>query len=138
MNSKKPFLFLLPIFVLAACAQKEETLIVGKWKYERMEAGDLKTSGDTAAHVITEMVYEGSVIAFKPNDSFVITNKDTHSEFQGKGTYTYNAKENTLTLQGGVKATPEDRMKAEVKELNEDSLKIGNADAQIIYSRIKE
>lgn len=138
MKFKQPILLLLPFFLLAACGQKEKAPIVGKWKYERMEAGDLKTSGDTAAHVITEMVYEGSEMEFQPNDSFVMTNKDTQSEFQGRGTYTYNAKENTLTLQGGVKATPEDVMKAEVKELTADSLKLGNADAQIVYSRVKE
>ena len=103
-----------------------------------MEAGDLKTSGDTAAHVITEMVYEGSVMEFQSNDSFVMMNKDSQSEFQGRGTYTYNAKGNTLTLQGGVKTTLNDRMEVEVKELTADSLKMGNANEQIIYSRIKK
>lgn len=135
---QKSFFFLLPFVLLAACAQKDKDRIVGKWKYERMVVGDLKTSGDTVAQVITEMVYDGSVLEFQPNDSFVMTNNDTASQFQGKGTYVYNAKENTLTMQGGVKATSEDRMKVEVKELTADSLKLGNANEQIIYSRLKE
>lgn len=138
MKSKKAFIFLLTVLLLAACSQNRKDQIVGKWKYERMMVGDLKTSGDTVAQVITEMVYDGSILQFLPNDSFVMTNKDTASEFQGRGTYLFNAKENTLTMQGGVKASSEDRMKVEIKELTADSLKLGNANEQIIYSRIKE
>ena len=138
MKSKKPFIFLLPLFILMACTQKEEAQIVGKWKYKRMESGDPKTNEDTVVQVLTEIVYEGSVLEFLPTDSFVITNRDTASEFQGKGTYIYNANENTLTMQGGVKATAEDQMNVEVKVLTADSLKIGTANEQIIYSRVKE
>lgn len=137
MTFKKPLFFLLPLFGLVACAQKEKTPIVSKWKYERIEASNPKTSVDTAMHVLTEMIYEGSVLEFKNNDSFVITNKDAQSDFQGKGTYFYNAKNNTLTMHGGVKATAEDQRKVEVKELTSDSLKMGNANEQVIYSRIK-
>ena len=134
----KSFLFLLSMVLLAGCAQNGKNEIVGKWKYERMVVGALKTSGDTIAQVIAEMTYDGSVLQFQPNDSFVMTNKDTASNFQGKGVYVYDAKENTLTMQGGINATAEDRMKVEVKELTADSLKLGNANEQIIFSRVKE
>ena len=134
----KSFLSLLPILLLAGCAQKSKDRIVGKWKYERMVVSDLKTKGDTLAQVIAEMVHDGSVLQFHANDSFVMTNKDTASEFQGRGTYKYNTSKNTLTMQGGVKATAEDRMIVEIKELTADSLKLGNTKEQIIYSRVKE
>ena len=103
-----------------------------------MEEGEPKTNEDTVVRVLTEMVYEGSMLEFLPTDFFVITNRDTASEFQGKGTYTYNANENTLTLQGGVKETAEDEMNVEVKVLTADSLKIGTANEQIVYSRVKK
>lgn len=76
---------------------------MGKWKYERIVVADLKTSGDTMAQVISKMVDDGSVLAFHPNDLFVMTNKDTASQFQGKGICLFNASDNTLTMQGGVK-----------------------------------
>lgn len=138
MKFKKCFIFLLPFFLLAGCAQKGKEQIAGKWKYERMVVGDLKTKADTLAQVISEMDYAGSVLEFYQNDSFEMTNRDTASEFKGKGTYVYNAKENTLTMQGGIKATAEDRIKVEVKELSADSLKLGNVNELVIYSRVKE
>jgi hypothetical protein len=134
---QKSFTFLLTL-LLTACAQKSKEEIVGKWKYERMVVSDLKTSGDTLAQVISEMAYEGSVLEFYKNDSFAMINQDTASEFQGRGTYQFNASENTLTLQGGIKATAEDRMKVSIKELTADSLKIGNVNELMIYSRVKE
>ena len=134
----KSFYFLLSIVLLAGCAQNGKNKIVGKWKYERMVVEELKTGGDTIAQVIAEMTYNGSVLQFQSNDSFVMTNMDTASRFQGKGSYVYDANENTLTMQGDIKATAEDRMKVAVKELTADSLKLGNANEQIIFSRVKE
>lgn len=136
MKLKKYFIFLLPVLLLA-CTQKNKEQIVGKWKYERMVVGDLKTGADTLAQVISELMYLGSVLEFYKNDSFVMINRDTASEFQGRGTYNFNGTENTLTLQGGIKATDEDRMKVEVKELSADSLKLGNVKELLIYSRVK-
>ena len=133
----KSFFFLLSVLLLAACAQESKNKIVGKWKYERIVV-NAKTGADTMGVGIGEMVYEGTVLAFYQNDSFAMINQDTASDFQGTGTYEFNDVENTLTLQGGVKMSAEERMKVKVKELTEDSLKLGNTNEQMIYSRVKE
>lgn len=138
MKSKKSFIFFLCLFLLTACAQKDNKQIVGKWKYERMEVADLKTSGDTLAQVLALFVYEDSFLEFYANDSFQMTNLDTASEFQGKGTYVYDAAGKTLMMQNLKQTDAEGRMKVAVKELTDDSLKLGNIKELIIYSRVKD
>ncbi len=138
MKSAKPLILLLNVLWIAACTQKSDNQIEGRWKYERMVLGDLKTSSDTLAHVLSEMMYDGSVLEFYANDSFRLTHKDTTSRLQGVGTYHYDPADQTLLMQNVATADSENRMKVAVKELTADSLKLGDVEELIIYSRIKE
>ena len=132
-------MFLITGFVFTACRQNiDKDLIVGEWHYERVTTGGLLTRADTLAHVMSEMMYEGSTLIFYKNDSFEMTNKDTTSDFQGKGFFELDAANQTLTLERGMKNGASDKMAVQVIELTKDSLKIGGPNEMMVYSRAKE
>lgn len=136
MKLKKTFFFLFA-FLLQSCQEKQST-IVGMWQYERMERTDLQSDSDTLQIAMMEAVYRGSVLQFFDDARFVMSKKDSVTNFEGKGTYEMDKRKKVLSMEGNVRNKEQSRMSVQVFELSDDSLKIGSPEEVFIYSRIKE
>ena len=132
-------LLLVTSVACISCRQnRDKDLIVGTWNYERVTTGALRTRADSLTHALSEMVYEGSTLVFYKNDSFEMINKDTASNFQGKGFFELDTKNGTLTLERNMNNDVSDKMAVQVIALTKDSLKIGGPNEVMVYSRAKE
>ena len=139
MYSLKPLFFLLALLVVSCRQpQQQDNLIVGSWQFERMTTGPLQTSADTLTHLLAERVYLGSILRFGKDKNFEMSNRDSTSEFQGKGTYAISLADSTLTMERNTKGKGKEKVTMQLMSLTADSLKLGNETDMMVFSRMPQ
>ncbi|MGV3657835.1 MAG: hypothetical protein ACO1NX_07765 [Chitinophagaceae bacterium] len=118
--------------------QQQDNLIVGSWQFERMTTGPLQTSADTLTDLLAERVYLGSILRFGKDKNFEMSNRDSTSEFQGKGTYAISLADSTLTMERNTKGKGKEKVTMQLMSLTADSLKLGNETDMMVFSRMPQ